>query len=162
MAGSSNPEPCPICKEDIGNGSEVSTIDQKGANGMNAASTQRGDRIVVEAGVKVYTDCRKLCTNPQQIERKLSVNLAPISPAKTRTRDAKDLFNNKTDCFFCEVTIQPESSDYSNVKTDTFADSILNIVIIVPVIGLQLLKFELNISAEIFMQQIVYTTILVV
>ena len=27
--------------------------------------------------------------------------------------------------FFCEVTIQSESSDYSNVKTDTFADSIL-------------------------------------
>ena len=50
---------------------------------------------------------------------------SPISPAKKRTRDAKGLFNNKTDCFFCGVTIQLESSDYSNVKIDTFADSIL-------------------------------------
>ena len=124
MTESSNPEPCPICKEDIDNGSEVSTIGQKGANGINAASTQRGDRIVVEAGVKVHTDCRKHYTNPQQIKTKLSAN-PPISPAKKRTRDAKGLFNNKTDCFFCGVTIQPESSDYSNVKTDTFADSIL-------------------------------------
>lgn len=70
MAESSNPEPCPICKEDIDNGSEVSTIGQKGAKGINAASTQRGDRIVVEAGVKVHTDCRKRYTNPQQIEKK--------------------------------------------------------------------------------------------
>ena len=67
MAESSNPELAPsACKEDIDNGSEVSTIGQKGANGINAASTQRGDRIVVEAGVKVRTDCRKLCTNTQQ------------------------------------------------------------------------------------------------
>lgn len=124
MTESSNPEPCPICKEDIDNGSEVSTIGQKGANGINAASTQRGDRIVVEAGVKAHTDCRKCYTNPQQIKTKLSAN-PPISPAKKRTRDAKGLFNNKTDCFFCGVTIQPENSDYSNVKTDTFADSIL-------------------------------------
>ncbi|KAG1669527.1 Sodium channel protein para [Nymphon striatum] len=109
---------------EVNNGNKVSTIGQKGANGINVASTQRGDRIVVEAGVKVHTDCRKRYTNPQQIERKLSANL-PISPAKKYTRDAKGLFNNKTDCFFCGVTIQPESSDYSNVKTDTFADSIL-------------------------------------
>ena len=79
---------------------------------------------MVEVGVKVHTDCRQRCRNPQQFERKLSSN-PPISPAKKRTRDAKGLSNNKTDCFFCEVTIQPESSDYSNVKIDTFADSIL-------------------------------------
>ncbi|KAG1665324.1 hypothetical protein GQR58_019394 [Nymphon striatum] len=109
---------------EVNNGSKVSTIGQKGTNGINVASTQRGDRIVVEAGVKVHTDCRKRYTNPQQIERKLSAN-PPISPAKKCTRDAKGLFNNKTDFFFCGVTIQPESSDYSNVKTDTFADSIL-------------------------------------
>ena len=30
-----------------------------------------------------------------------------------------------SDCFLCRVTIPPENSDYSNVKTDTFADSIL-------------------------------------
>ena len=79
---------------------------------------------MVEAGVKVHTDCRKRYANPQQIKRKLSVS-PPINPAKKRTRDDKGLFNKKTDCLFCGVTIQPESSDYSNVKTDTFADSIL-------------------------------------
>ena len=102
MDASSNPEPCPICKEDIDNGSKVSTIGQKGANRINAASTQRGDRIVVEVGVKVHTDCRQRCRNPQQFERKLSSN-PPISPAKKRTRVAKGLSNNKTDCFFCET-----------------------------------------------------------
>ena len=72
MAEPSNPEPCPICKEDIDNDSEISTIGQKGANGIYAASTERGDRIVVETGVKVHTDCRKRCTNLQRFERKLS------------------------------------------------------------------------------------------
>ena len=54
MAESSNPEPCPICKEDIDNGSKVSTIGPKDLNGINAATTQRGDHIVVEVGVKVH------------------------------------------------------------------------------------------------------------
>ena len=54
MAEPSNPEPCPICKEDIDNDSEISKIGQKGANGIYAASTERGDRIVVETGVKVH------------------------------------------------------------------------------------------------------------
>ena len=40
MAESSNPEPCPICKEDTDNDSKVSTIGQKSANGINAASTR--------------------------------------------------------------------------------------------------------------------------
>ena len=74
MDESSNPEPYPICKEGIDNGSKVSTVGQKGANRINAASTQRGDRIVVEVGVKVYPDCHKRCRNPQQFERKLSAN----------------------------------------------------------------------------------------
>ena len=59
MAESSNPELCSICKENIDNSSGVSTLGHKGANGINAVSTQRCDRIVVEAGVKVYSDCRK-------------------------------------------------------------------------------------------------------
>ena len=124
MAESSNPELRPICKEDIDNESEVSTIGQKGENGINVACIQRDDRIVYVAGVQVYTDCRKRCTNTQQFERNLSAN-PPISPAKKRTRGAKGLFNNKTDCSFCGVTIQSETSDYSNVKIHTFADSIL-------------------------------------
>ena len=40
MAESSNPEPCHICKEDTDNDSKVSTIGQKSANGINAASTR--------------------------------------------------------------------------------------------------------------------------
>ena len=69
MDDTSNPEPCPICKEDIDNGSEVSKIGQKCANRINTASTQRGDHIVVEAGVKVHTVDRKRYTHPQQIVR---------------------------------------------------------------------------------------------
>jgi len=50
---------CPICKERLENGSDVVQIRQKGADGINAASVQRGDNVDVAAGCKVHTDCRK-------------------------------------------------------------------------------------------------------
>ena len=80
---------------------------------------------VIASWLRLELRCTQIAVNePTANERKLSAN-PPISPAKKCTRDAKGLFNNKTGCFFCGVTIQPESSDYSNLKTDTFADSIL-------------------------------------
>ena len=61
--------------------------------------------------------------------------------------------------FFCVVTIQPENSDYRNVKIDTLVDSILKCCEDCSEDWPQLIKVELNISAEVFMQQIVCTTV---
>ena len=39
----------------------------EGADGINAASVQRGDTIVVMAGSKVHSNCRKQYTNPIEL-----------------------------------------------------------------------------------------------
>ena len=44
-----------ICKEEIDNDRKVCKIRQKGANVINAASAQRGDSIVVEAGDSTHS-----------------------------------------------------------------------------------------------------------
>ena len=40
---------CPICKERLEDGGDVLQIRQKGADGINAASVQRGDKVDVVA-----------------------------------------------------------------------------------------------------------------
>ncbi|MCP3852917.1 MAG: hypothetical protein GY694_22215, partial [Gammaproteobacteria bacterium] len=113
---------CPICNEDIYNDGKISKITEKGAEGINIASRRRGNDIVVEAGVNVHIACRKRYTDTRDIEKKEGAD-PPIN-LKKRTRNTESSFKNKTDCFFCGVTITPDSSDYSEVKTHTFADSI--------------------------------------
>ena len=52
-----NPDNCPLCKEKMEIKAHIGIV-QKGANGINKASEQRGDDIVVEAGDRVH---EKLC-----------------------------------------------------------------------------------------------------
>jgi len=47
-----NQETCPICREDLGDASDVVEVRQKGADGINSASVQRGDDVDVSAGGK--------------------------------------------------------------------------------------------------------------
>ena len=42
-----NPEGCPLCFEKMEDGGDVCEICQKGADGINTASVQRGDTIVL-------------------------------------------------------------------------------------------------------------------
>ena len=65
-------EICPFCKEKLEVGGDICQIRQKGADGINAASVQRGDTIVVMAGSKVHSNCRKQYTNPNDINIQLS------------------------------------------------------------------------------------------
>ncbi|KAG7156410.1 hypothetical protein Hamer_G006161 [Homarus americanus] len=57
-ASTVNQETCPICREDL-DVSDVVDLRQKGAHGINSASVQRGDDVVVSAGEKVHITCRK-------------------------------------------------------------------------------------------------------
>ena len=54
---------CPTCKERHVEGGDVVQIRLKGADGINAASVQRGDDVYVEAECKVHTECRKRYIN---------------------------------------------------------------------------------------------------
>ncbi len=46
MSGSADCEICPLCKEKLEDGAAVCQIRQKGADGINTASLQRGNTIL--------------------------------------------------------------------------------------------------------------------
>ena len=114
MSGSIDPEICPFCKEKLKDGADVCQIRQKGADGINSASVQRGDTIVVTAGSKVHLNCRKRYTNPIEIKTQQSKTKRHSIPLERSSRASAAPFNSKTDCLFCGITIVPGSSDYKN------------------------------------------------
>ena len=116
---------CPICKNSLEDGEQVCQIRQKGADGINQASLQRKDDIVVSAGSKVHTTCRKRYTNPIDIKSHLNQESKSTGSVKRSARVSSGPFNSKTDCLFCGCSIVVGSLDYSYVKTDNFVKTIL-------------------------------------
>ena len=104
---------CAICKERLENGSDVVQIRQKGADGIIAASIQRGDNIFVAAGCKVHTDCRKRYINPHDILNQQKEQGPPKPSIKRRSRELTGPFNSKSDCLFCGTTVHLGSFDWS-------------------------------------------------
>ncbi len=113
---------CPICQEALVDSLDVVVIRQKGADGINSASVQRGDNIVVAAGEKVHSECRKRYINPKDIKGHQGKRSDPV---KRSARRSSGLFNSQTDCLFCGTTVTPGNADFSYVKTDTFVKTIL-------------------------------------
>ena len=117
---------CSICDREIQASEASSILRQKGADGINAASTNRGDNIVVTAGRKVHIDCRKRYTNPIDIQ--LKKNREESGSCVTRKRSARILdgnFDSKTDRLFCGTRVLTNRPGFSFVKTDVFARTIL-------------------------------------
>lgn len=117
-----NQDTCPICRGALGDAADVVEVRQKGADGINSASVQRGDDIVVSAGEKVHSKCRKRYINPKDIK---SQQEKKCEPAKRSARSSSGPFNSQTDCLFCGTTVTRESADFSYVKTDSFVKTIL-------------------------------------
>ena len=96
--------------------------------GINEASVRRGDTLAVTAGCIVHTKCRKLYTNSVEIDLHLKRKQSGESSTTTTKRSARvseGPFNSRTDCLFCGTNVQKGSVDYSYVKTDIFAKTIL-------------------------------------
>ena len=115
---------CVICKERIEDHDSSVRIREKGAEGINAASIQRGDSIVVTADCEVHVDSRKQYTNHRMISHALNKTIVEV-PRKRSARLLDGPFNNSTDCIYCGTTVKFDASDFSYVKTDTFVKTIL-------------------------------------
>ena len=117
-------ETCKIFHEELKDASAVVEVRQKGADGINSASVQRGDDIVISAGEKIHIKCRKQYIHPKniQFQQKTKVELP-----KRSAREATSPFNSQTDCLFCGATVSVIhwSADYSYVETDAFVKSVL-------------------------------------
>ncbi|KAG7156758.1 hypothetical protein Hamer_G006773 [Homarus americanus] len=120
-ASTVNQETCPICREDL-DVPDVVELRQKGADGINSASVQRGDDVVVSAGEKVHITSQKRYINPKDIENK---KRKKVEPPKRSARVSSSPFNSQTDCLFCGTTVTPRGASFSYVKTDTFVQTIL-------------------------------------
>ncbi|CAK8681097.1 unnamed protein product [Clavelina lepadiformis] len=117
---------CPICDKEIQASEATSLLRQKGADGINTPSTNRGNYIVVTAGRKVHIDCRKRYTNPIDIQ--LKKNREESGSCVTRKRSVRVLdgnFDSKTDCLFCGTRVLTDRPRFSFGKTDLFARTIL-------------------------------------
>ncbi len=97
-------------------------VHQKGADGINNASVQKGNNVHISAGEIVHSKCRQTYINKKDIKIQQE-NKA--EPPKRSARVATGPFNSQTDCLFCGTTITHGSKDTSSVKTDTLAESIL-------------------------------------
>ncbi len=117
-----NQETCPICCKNVRDGSDVVEVHQKGADGINNASVQRGNNVHISAGEIVHSKSRQTYINKKDIKIQQE-NKA--EPPKRSARVATGPFNSQTDCLFCGTTITHGSKDTSSVKTDTLAESIL-------------------------------------
>lgn len=116
---------CPFCAKTFDNEEDDCQIRQKGADGINHASAQRVDSLVVIPGTKVHISCRRCYINPRNIKSAMNQKCGPSNSVKRSARMSLGPFNSKTDCLFCGNSIVLESSDYSYVKTDTFVKTIL-------------------------------------
>lgn len=126
-------ESCPFCQKALG-GEEATLIGQKGAEGINAASRERGDDIVVVAGIHVHASCRKNYVNKKNIATEVKRTTCSGGPSVKRSaRVSLGPFNSRSDCVFCGYDVLRSSPKCkvadkpfsSFVKTDTFVTTIL-------------------------------------
>ena len=93
---------CPLCQKSVGSEDKV-VIREKGAEGINKASIDRGAKIQVSPVTVVHISCRKVFINKKDIEyHKASLISSTIATVKRSTRLSSGQFNNKCDCIFCE------------------------------------------------------------
>ena len=91
---------CPFCQKTIGSEDKV-VIREKGAEGINKASIERGAKIQVFPRTVVHISCRKVFVNKKDIECQKGAFIPSIT-VKRSTRLSSCPFNNKCDCIFCE------------------------------------------------------------
>ena len=102
---------CVICKEPIWNIGEGVVLREKGANGINKASKERGDVINVTAGQSVHKNCRANFTKPQNIAA--AARETSQARGKRVLRSEAQKFNFKEHCLFCG-----EGDQYQGKKKD--------------------------------------------
>jgi hypothetical protein len=62
-------ENCPLCGHEVGDDGERVVIGEKGAEGINKASVERGDSTVAAAGTVMHKRCRTNYINKLDLDR---------------------------------------------------------------------------------------------
>lgn len=90
---------CIICNDQLDNGKAITTLQEKGCEGINRAAASAGESLGVKPGQKLHKDCRRDITrNSGRQKRK-----AETSSEEWRQSlcSSKDSFIYKEHCLFC-------------------------------------------------------------
>ncbi|KAI3379074.1 hypothetical protein SNEBB_002215 [Seison nebaliae] len=130
---SSSKETCPLCQGKL-DCEETVVVREKGAEGINRASIERGVDIKVEAGTSVHKTCRAIHINSTSIALSKKGHTDSAQSVKRSARvSLGPAYDSTTHCFFCETEVKkldPKRSisygdSYGFVKTDDFVHTIL-------------------------------------
>ncbi len=112
---------------DIGNASVV--LKKKGSDGINSASSQRADTVVVQPGQSVHIKCRSKYINPNNILASQNKETIPTENRELGSQEKS--FSFKTDCIFfgksAKISDKKREQDVFQVRTQTFQNNIENI-----------------------------------
>ena len=122
-------ETCPLFERAL-DCEETVVVREKGAEGINRASIERGVKVRVEAGTSVHKTCRVSHINKKDIA--IAANKEDSArPVKRSARVFLGPFDSKTHCFFCgtdATKVDPKRKSEERifyVKTDAFVQTIL-------------------------------------
>lgn len=128
---SSSKETCPLCQREL-DCEETVVVREKGAEGINRASIERGVDVRVQAGNSVHKTCRVNHINKKDIL--ISSKKDQTDSAQSVKRSARvslGLHDSKTHCFFCGTEAQKIDAKRNSeervycVRTDAFVQTIL-------------------------------------
>jgi len=99
MSSAISQETCPFCERDL-DCEETVVLGDKGAEGVNRASIERGVEIRVEAGTRVHKTCRVNHIHKKDIAI-ASTKDDSARPVKSSTCVSLGPYDSKMHCFFC-------------------------------------------------------------
>ena len=125
---------CPLCGGNVSEGSEDTVVlREKGSAGINKASQERKDSIIVKSGDTVHKTCRNTYTNKHLIAKHLKKNEQPeeSNTSSHSLRSTEQTFHIRQHCLFCGVPAKYDGKKKGfgviPVRTTDFDKSILEI-----------------------------------
>ena len=146
-----NLEQCVICRED--NSVPLIKLGEKGCQGIWRASKERGDNLDAQTGQYVHKECRRIYTNPNEIQkvtREKNVTSDSASIPKLRSKSLS--FDFRTHCFICGQHVKSKDTAVYCVGTKDVQTSILKVREDLMTTGQLLLEGELR-ALMTYMQQ---------
>ncbi|CAC5362575.1 unnamed protein product [Mytilus coruscus] len=118
---------CMICNDNLNNGKQTVQLRDKGSSGINKASRERGETILVQPGQSVHQECRRVYCNPKAIDRsKKKTNIE--SNADSPNLRSQTLFSFADHCLFCgleaKILGKKKGQSIFPVRTEDFQTTV--------------------------------------
>ena len=124
-------EKCCICNEHICDAEQTVVLQQKGSDGVNRASAERGIDLRTIPGERVHVDCRRRHCKADNIARDIASQEPPVENRRD-LRSLQKTFNFQEHCMFCGQPAKNTEGkrrgfDVFPVRTKDFQDTVIKI-----------------------------------